>query len=131
MVSYEDYITSECLACRRVFTEPRPTSNTPPRIIRRDGSHAILSHFRTHAGLSENVEIEVQSYARGGMGLQLWDSEGPLLTASTWIPGIPEGHVAIKNYSENEGCLEQLVQAGLILAPHFYISGFPVCRLNL
>ena len=49
--------------------------------------------------------------------------EQPLLT----------GEVAIKNYSENEGILDTLLETGIIAPPHRYVSsGFvtiPICKL--
>ncbi len=45
---------------------------------------------------------------------------------------LPKGEVAIKNYSENEGILEVLVNAGIVSSPTYYTnSGFvsiPICK---
>ena len=42
--------------------------------------------------------------------------------------------VAIKNYSENEGILETLLESGIIATPHRFISsGFvqiPICKMK-
>ena len=42
--------------------------------------------------------------------------------------------VAIKNYSENEGILETLLESGIIATPHRFISsGFvqiPICKIQ-
>jgi hypothetical protein len=42
--------------------------------------------------------------------------------------------VAIKNYSENEGILESLLEAGIVSPPHRFISsGFvqiPICKMK-
>ena len=46
---------------------------------------------------------------------------------------LPEDHVAIKDYSECEGVLDTLVQAGIVSAPIGYVrSGYvelPICRI--
>lgn len=88
----------------------------------------------------QNLEhtIEYNTYANGGTVIQLYADYGegylePSYTASVWIPGINEGEVAIKDYSENQGILEALVDAGIVEEPHRYeFSGMaliPVCKL--
>ena len=46
---------------------------------------------------------------------------------------LKNGHVAIKNWSENEGILNVLIREGVVSTPsHFIKSGFvdiPVCKL--
>lgn len=78
--------------------------------------------------------IRNEEYANGGTCLRLVDEDGEdFLTATSWIPGLAAGEVAVKNYSENEGILDVLVDAGIVLPPHRHeASGFvrfPVCRL--
>ena len=73
----------------------------------------------------------VEEYRNGGVALQLWDHAGPLITATQWVPCIPEGHVAIKDHEENEGCLEQLIAQGVVGPRVMSIQGFPICRLLL
>jgi hypothetical protein len=80
--------------------------------------------------------IEKGEYRAGGPALHLASAEDgePIATATVWLPNIPAGCVAIKNYSENEGMLPALVSAGVVSKPINYISsGFvtiPVCKLN-
>lgn len=93
-------------------------------------SSLTLHHFISLAGISEVVTVIKEPYRKGGIGLQLWDNEGPLMTATSWIPGIPEGHVAIKDYAENEGCLAELVRHGVVDPPIGYSGPFPICRLR-
>jgi len=69
------------------------------------------------------VDVVKERYANGGVGLQLWDHEGPLLT------GIPDGFVAIKDYEENDGCLAQLIAKSVIDQPIGFLNGYPICRL--
>ena len=38
--------------------------------------------------------------------------------------------MAIKDYSENAGCLEQLVDHGIVDPPESFMDGLPVCRLG-
>ena len=85
--------------------------------------------METICGVSPVVEVVKETYANGGIALQLWDHEGPLLTPTQWIPGIPAGCVAIKDYDENAGCLAQLMRDGVIAAPHQYLDGLPICRV--
>lgn len=61
-------------------------------------------------------------------------TKGRFRVPSVWIPGLAPDEVAIKNYSENEGILSQLIEMGIVLKPHrFQKSGWidiPVCKLN-
>ncbi len=60
-----------------------------------------------------------------------------IATATVNMPNfhVPSNHVCIKNYSENEGMLEALMEAGIISEPVDHKqSGFvliPVCQLLL
>jgi hypothetical protein len=132
MVSHDE-ITSECLECRELFhrTQPGEALTGPPRVLKHTERFIILSHFTVCGHRSERVEIEKTTYSKGGVALQLWDEDGPLMTATSWVPRVPANCVAIKTYAENEGCLEQLQQAGVIAPPHSYRSGLPICQLLL
>ncbi|MEK3977339.1 hypothetical protein MKZ20_21760 [Psychrobacillus sp. FSL K6-2684] len=83
----------------------------------------------------KKVLIEVLEYEG-----QTWiDLKNPrtkkdLATVTTGLRvGVPKNYVAIKNYSENTGVLDFLIEAGVIELPAFYVpSGFvniPVCKL--
>ncbi len=106
----------------RIAEEP---ATVPPAL-----TALTLRQFVTLAGISEVVTVLKEQYRNGGTALQLWDEEGPLITATSWIPGIPEGHVAIKDYAENEGCLAELLRHGVVDPPCGYLGGFPICRLR-
>jgi hypothetical protein len=81
------------------------------------------------AGFTCHVMLE--TYARGGTCIRLVDTsdQGPVATASSWIPGLQPDEVAIKDYSENQGMLDTLVFAGIVNPPHRMLDGFPICRL--
>ena len=72
--------------------------------------------------------LEVSEYSNGGIALLLNDADDgePIATASVWIEGIPEGCVAIKDYSENEGMTDALINAKIIKPQiiDFHRSGF-------
>ena len=73
-------------------------------------------------------------YANGGPSLQLLANDGsPLCTASVWVPGLQDGEIGIKDWSENKGILDQLVSLDLVAPPHRHIpSGYvmvAVCKL--
>ena len=61
---------------------------------------------------------------------QFW----PYATANVHVDGLREGEYAIKNYSENEGILNVLIDRGIVKEPHrVQISGFialPICYLS-
>lgn len=96
------------------------------------------SHSMTHHAFGKYYELTLQktTYKNGGTALQLMDAEDgfPYAMATVWIEGLAEDEVAIKNYSENEGILETLIDAGIVEKPHRLVSsGFvniPVCRLK-
>jgi hypothetical protein len=74
-----------------------------------NGQNAILLDYAVNG----------QSYAVASVSL-----EKPLL---------PD-EVAIKNYCENEGILESLLDAGIVAPPHRFIQSgyvsFPICKLK-
>lgn len=77
-------------------------------------------------------------YANGQTRIQLFDKEDglPYATATVAIEDglLKEGEVAIKDYSENEGVLDSLVEAGIVDHPHAFIQSsyvkIPVCKLT-
>lgn len=62
------------------------------------------------------VDVVLQEYVKGGPCLELIDHETgeSVLTATSWLPDIPENLVAIKMFGENDGIVAQLVKAGII-----------------
>ncbi|MBE7512418.1 MAG: hypothetical protein HS103_06340 [Anaerolineales bacterium] len=84
----------------------------------------------------ETLTLEISTYkAPKNKGIQLYDEEHMPYARATLNPDflLPENHVAIKNYSENEGVLEALIKAGVIEETGEYVqAGFenaPICRL--
>ena len=82
------------------------------------------------------LQIQYGKYKGGNKSISLIDcTDGfPFATATVNLPGLEKDEIAIKNYSENEGILEFLLENEIINQPHRYIgSGFvtvPVCKLK-
>ena len=80
--------------------------------------------------------IKRETYKEGGIRIQLYDSTDgtPYATATTSIQeDLKTGEVAIKDWSENEGILDFLVQNKIVKEPHRFVkSGYvkiPICEL--
>jgi hypothetical protein len=76
-------------------------------------------------------------YSNGRTVLALADEEGPVAVATVNVPEEPLGpdEVCVKDYSENEGMVAALVEAGVVepLVVRRVRQGFveiPVCRLT-
>lgn len=80
--------------------------------------------YITRMGFKDNFHITLES-VEDGM---------PVATASTWTHGLESGEFAIKNYSENEGMLDCLLESGIVERPHRRVqSGFvelPIVKLT-
>lgn len=82
--------------------------------------------------------IETSKYVNDRLAIDLCDvSDGCLvLTATVNLPHnhLPDDHVFIKDYSENEGIMNILINAGIIDHPTLYVpSGYvqiPMCKLH-
>jgi hypothetical protein len=83
-------------------------------------------------------KLELGWYEHSGrIALDLIDAENgePVATCTVNIPDydLPDGYVIIKDYSENEGMLDALMNAGIVGEPKGWIqTGFvtvPVCKL--
>ena len=76
-------------------------------------------------------------YANGQTAIRLIDSADgmPYATATVCVEDnlLKEDEVAIKDYSENAGILDSLIEANIVELPHAFIqSGFvkiPICKL--
>jgi hypothetical protein len=82
------------------------------------------------------LSMSISKYTNGQTAIKLFDmADGmPFATATVAIDDqLLEGEVAIKDYSENEGILDSLIEAGVIDHPHaLYQSGWvkiPICKL--
>jgi len=69
--------------------------------------------------LGEELTPVIGEYANGQTSIQLIDQDGmPFMTASVAHDvNIDDDCVIIKNYSENEGILQALIDAGIIEKP--------------
>jgi hypothetical protein len=78
------------------------------------------------------IKVSYDTYANGGTAILLLDDRTGerLLTATSWIPGLGEGEVAVKDYSENEGTLLFLVSNEIVSTPHKILDGFPICYVT-
>jgi len=79
-----------------------------------------------------NCTYSLGEYSNGGTCIRIVDADDgmPVATASVWIPNLRDDEVAIKDYSENEGILDALVEAKIIHPPHRVENGFPVVRIK-
>ena len=85
------------------------------------------------------LSITFAKYANGQTAIKLWDmTDGfPYATPSLCVEDhlLKEDEVAIKDYSENEGLLEALIEAEVIEHPHAFIQSshvkIPICKLKI
>ena len=118
----------------------------PPRFVslvqKRETSMKINLRYGSY-----EADMEVTTYHNGRTAIQLYDAEdgSPLMTASVNIPELAEvviehlcerlgidkkRFVLIKNWSENEGILMSLEEAGVIdVAKHTIPTGY--CHANV
>ena len=81
------------------------------------------------------VYLQSRNYPSGNVRIDLIDAidHCPYMSVTVNIEGLDENEVAIKNYSENEGILDVLVDEGIVKPPHRHVkSGFvliPICEL--
>ena len=81
------------------------------------------------------VYLQSRNYPSGNVRIDLIDARDhcPYMSVTVNIEGLDENEVAIKNYSENEGILDVLVDEGIVKPPHRHVkSGFvliPICEL--
>lgn len=88
-----------------------------------------------------NCDLKFAKYGNGCTAIMLVAAEDdeipgePIATASVNLEDgvVGEGEIAIKDYSENEGMLEAMVDAGIVSEPlRMEASGYveiPVCKL--
>lgn len=83
------------------------------------------------------LSVEHGTYRNGQNAIDLTDTEdgSPFMTASVSLEtDLKEDEVAIKDYSENEGVLDALIEHGMIEAPHKVVEiGYvqiPICKLS-
>ena len=88
--------------------------------------------MKTFRFLEFDCTYSLGEYTHGGTAIRIIDANDrmPVATASVWIPNLREDEIAIKDYSENEGILDALVEADIVYPPHRSENGFPVVKLN-
>lgn len=64
----------------------------------------------------KDVTLSRDTYGDGSLAVTLNDKhDEPVATVSAWLPVAPDaGCVWVKDYSENAGVLDQLVEAGVL-----------------
>lgn len=80
--------------------------------------------------------VQLAKYGNGRTAIQLmdYDDASPVATASVNLPDVEmaDDEVAIKDWSENEGMLSALLDAGIVAPPvRLELSGFvvvPICK---
>lgn len=80
------------------------------------------------------LELQFDQYINGQIAIQAFQDGERYMTITCALDCcLLTGEVAIKNYSENEGILDDLIKEGIVAKPHRKIrSGFveiPICRL--
>ena len=79
-----------------------------------------------------NVFLKRKKYSNGRTAIELIDAEDgcPVMTATVNIPDahLEKDEIIIKNYSENEGVLDFLIENGITSKPDRWItSGWVTC----
>jgi hypothetical protein len=88
--------------------------------------------------LNTDCNVKIGRYPNGRIAIQLIDAENgePFATATTNLPELPleDDQVVIKNYAENEGIEEPLVEAGVLVKKLCnavtQIGSVPIYRIN-
>ena len=80
------------------------------------------------------LDLQFGEYVNGQISIRAFQDGEPYITITCALPcSLDDGEVAIKNYSENEGVLDDLIRDGIVDMPHRKIrSGFveiPICTL--
>jgi hypothetical protein len=84
--------------------------------------------------VDEEVDVIIHPFMADNktMAIVLTDPETneEISTPTAYVDGIPEGYVAVKDYSENEGMLKALMNAGIVDKPVDEISsGFVMLHI--
>ena len=81
-------------------------------------------------------DVQIERYGTSNPAVRLLDVEDgmPVAVATLNVNGLELDEVAIKNYSENQGMYETLLENGIIHPMHRELSTghvtVPVCRLT-
>jgi hypothetical protein len=91
--------------------------------------------FTDQFGKTHTLYLQRQKYSSGHARLNLIDAVDhcPYATCTTNIQRLETDEVAIKNYSENLGILELLIENKIISEPHRVLQEnyviIPICKL--
>ena len=87
-------------------------------------------------GHTWNAKLVKRAYSNGNVAIQaVFPDDGETIAILSVNTGdkVDKDHVAIKDYSENEGALDSLKKAGVIGEPEYFLSSgyvkIPVCKL--
>jgi hypothetical protein len=88
--------------------------------------------------MDADVKIVKHQYANNRIALQLIDEHTgePQMTATTNLVDhpCPDGYAYIKDFSENEGILAELIRVGVVCEPVCYVSSgyvrVPLCYVK-
>jgi len=81
--------------------------------------------------LSHKLDVCYLEYTNGGTRIELRLPSGePFAVATAWVPGLEEDEVAVKNYSENAGVLQALIDGEVVEPPH-RAHGLNFCHLDV
>jgi hypothetical protein len=89
------------------------------------------------SGEDYRVMLHFGRYAQGNPAIELYDLDDgfPFAKSTINMSGLGKDEVAVKNYSENEGMLDFLIENGIVHPPYkTEQSGFvtvPVCKLKI
>ena len=93
------------------------------------------SYVYNLTGTNYNVLLKKGVYNTGTPALELIDTEDgfPFAKCTVNVPDLAKDEVGVKDYSENEGMLDFLIDNLIIEKPHRYEnSGFvkiPICKI--
>jgi hypothetical protein len=97
---------------------------------------STLFSFISQFGERYLLFVRTETYKDGKIRIQLYDSKDgtPYATATASIKEeLEPGEVAIKDWSENQGILDFLVQNKIIKEPHRFVESghvkIPICEL--
>jgi len=95
-------------------------------------------NHKTKEGETYKLSLHFSKYRNGQTAIMLFDmADGfPFATATVCVEDhlLNSDEVAIKDYSENEGILESLIEAGIVEHPRAFIQTnhvkIPICKLK-
>ena len=93
--------------------------------------NVIHKHAECHPE-GTGTYVQMSKYTNGRPAIQLFGGQGPEAMATCNLPDtkVPDGHVLIKDWSENKGIMEDLIDNGVIGPPVGVVpTGFWLAKL--